>query len=218
MNNDPNPNQALFLWKMLAAESLAAREPTLSTALPKINIITERTPLIDNGYLTQEKRGATTYLSLTDKAWAWAEASFDVKLPSDDPAAQALQGLLRRLLPFLRQQELPLASLFANDHVLQSLPEADHSRAQATAKKASKKKAGRKPSRKKASKRRLARKPRRRRLPKRRLVRNPRRKRLPRRRPATHCAKSRRSDTNRRSRARKRPRLTLERSCQKRAQ
>lgn len=112
MKNELNPNQALLLWNMITGETLAAREPSLSEAKPKLKVKQERDPLLDAGYLTLEKRGRTTHLLLADKAWAWAESCSDVELPND-PGSRALQGLLRKLLPHLRKKRMALATLFA---------------------------------------------------------------------------------------------------------
>lgn len=155
MNNDLSPVQALFLWKMLTAETADAREPTLSAAVPKLSARKQRAALLEGGFLTQDKRGRTTYLSLTDKAWAWAEASLDVELPGD-PAAQALQGLLRRLLPFLRMRQLPLASLFANDEARQTVPDAHSSEAQPKPKAGTKQRSTKKATKDKAIKQKAA--------------------------------------------------------------
>src|SRR5690606_175277 len=55
------------------------------------------------------------HLVLTDKAWAWAERTHGVELLQSNSklGAQVLQDLLRVLLPFLREHELPLASVFS---------------------------------------------------------------------------------------------------------
>ena len=112
----PNPKQALFLWNMLAAETPEVREPMMSKAKPDLAPKTERRDLIDHGYLETEKRGRATHLLLTDRAWAWAAGSTDVELMQSNSriGAAALQGLLRRLLPFMNARGIALADLFAD--------------------------------------------------------------------------------------------------------
>jgi hypothetical protein len=115
MSFQPTPKQSLFLWNMITAESDEVRSPQMSKAKPQLNATKERKPLIDHGFIEAEKRGRGSFLTLTDKAWAWAAENSDVELMKSNSAigAQALQGLLRRLLPFLADNDLPLASLFA---------------------------------------------------------------------------------------------------------
>lgn len=115
MNRDVSPKQALFLWKMITAETPELREPKAGSATPRLDPKKERQPLIDKGYLNTDKRGPATHLVLTDKAWAWAAGNVDVELMKSNSkvGAEALQGLLRRLLPYLQRNELQLSSLFA---------------------------------------------------------------------------------------------------------
>lgn len=115
MNRDVSPKQALFLWKMITAETPELREPKAGSATPGLDPKKERQPLIDKGYLNADKRGRATHLVLTDKAWAWAAGSIDVELMKSNSkvGAEALQGLLRRLLPYLQRNDLQLSSIFA---------------------------------------------------------------------------------------------------------
>ena len=110
----PNPKQALFLWKMITGETPEIREPSLSKARPELK--TDRKPLIDHGFLDTEKRGSATHLRLTDKAWDWAGRCADIELMiSRGPDGTiALQGLLRRLIPYLQQRGIPLADLYSD--------------------------------------------------------------------------------------------------------
>jgi hypothetical protein len=112
----PNPKQALFLWNMIAAETPEIREPMISKAKPDL-AAPERKKLIDQGYLEAERRGRATHLILTDRAWAWAAESTDVALMQSNSriGAAALQGLLRRLLPFMNARGIALAELFADE-------------------------------------------------------------------------------------------------------
>lgn len=106
------PNQALFLWRMITGATDSIREPSLSTAIPKLK--SDRKSLVDQGYLETEKRGRSTHLLLTDKSWEWAATHLEVELlkSSSPVGAEALEGLLHRLLPFLKRSQIPLAALF----------------------------------------------------------------------------------------------------------
>lgn len=117
MSKDLTPKQSLFLWKLLTAEADSEREPKMGEAQPQLTPA-ERAPLVDAGYITLEKRkkgrSSASYVLLTDKAWAWAERTEHVRLLKSNSrvGAEALEGLLHRLIPFLKQKGIPLASLF----------------------------------------------------------------------------------------------------------
>lgn len=115
MTERPTPKQALLIWRLLTAETAQEREPTISQARPKLDPRKERRPLVDAGFVALEKRGRAQHYTLTDKAWAWAASDDGITLlKSASPVgAQALQGLLRRLVPFLRRNDLALADLFS---------------------------------------------------------------------------------------------------------
>ncbi len=119
----PNPKQALFLWKMINAETPEIREPTLMSASPKLG--KDRKPLVDQGFIEIEKRGGSTHLILTDRAWAWANQCAHVELTQANAhdGAIALQGLLRRLVPFLQSRGIPLAELFSTSFGNLATPE-----------------------------------------------------------------------------------------------
>lgn len=104
--------QALFLWRMITGPTPDVQEPKWSEAKPKIG--KERQLLVDEGYLTKEKRGKADHLLLTDKAWSWAQDATNVEVlkSRSTVGAEALEGLLHRLLPYLKAQEIPLAALF----------------------------------------------------------------------------------------------------------
>lgn len=115
MSEELKPNQAMFLWRMIAGQTPDVREPMKSKAKPDLNK-KDRQMLLSEGYLIAEKRGRADYFVLTDKAWAWAERSVNVDLlkSRSSVGAEALEGLLHRLLPYLKAQEIPLAALFAS--------------------------------------------------------------------------------------------------------
>lgn len=113
MSEELKPNQALFLWNLLTAETTEEREPMKKNAKPDLK--KDFAPLVQRGYLAIEKRGRAGHLILTDKAWAWAEQTGDVRLLQSNSkiGAQALERLLRRLIPFLLRNNIPLAALLA---------------------------------------------------------------------------------------------------------
>jgi hypothetical protein len=115
MPYSPTPKEALLLWHLITAETEDEREPLLSNARPSFTR-KQLSALVDAGFVTLEtkpgKRGK--YLALSEGAWAWAQGATGVELLKSQSSvgAIALQGLLRRLLPYLRERDVPLAELF----------------------------------------------------------------------------------------------------------
>jgi hypothetical protein len=121
MSFEPNPKQALLLWNMITGATPEERRPMMSEAKPEITP-KDRKALVDQGLLSQaigkSKKGArASFLDLTDKAWAWAGHARDVEISASPAAQLALQGLLRRLIPFLEQHDFALADLFRDGEV-----------------------------------------------------------------------------------------------------
>lgn len=116
MSFEPSEKQALFIWRLITAETPEQREPMISKARPELKIRTERTPLIEQGFVRLEARDRAKHYVLTDKAWSWAAGKSDVKLlkSTSRVGVEALQGLIRRLLPFLEKNDVPLALLFSD--------------------------------------------------------------------------------------------------------
>lgn len=124
MSYQPNPKQALFLWKLMTGETPEEREPKQSKTRPELST-KERQGLVEHGFIEVEQRKSKSpktkrttsagFIVVTDQAWAWAAEAVDVEImkSSSSVGAEALQGLLRRLLPYLQQQDIPLAALFA---------------------------------------------------------------------------------------------------------
>ncbi len=111
--------QTLFVWVLL----FTGQEPSLSKAKPKI-FPKERAQLIDAGLIRLDKRGKSTHLVLTDKAWGWAAEHLDAPFSLQSlAAAPALGGLLKRLKTFLEIRHLALAD-FLNPRPLQPKPDA----------------------------------------------------------------------------------------------
>jgi hypothetical protein len=101
---------------MITGGTPEERRPMMSKTRPDLEPL-ERKALVNHGFLSvvpgKGKSGAPAkFLELTDTAWEWASHARDVELMSSKFATPALQGLLRRLIPFLEQHELALADLF----------------------------------------------------------------------------------------------------------
>jgi hypothetical protein len=114
MTFKPSPKQALFLWKLITSNQGQAEGVMSSKTRPELKP-TEREELVRNELLHVEEKGRAKYLRPTDKAWAWAANASDVTLlkSRSSVGAEALEALLHRLLPFLSENGMPLADLFA---------------------------------------------------------------------------------------------------------
>lgn len=99
---------------MIGSEAPEDREPSLSQARPRLHPEKERQPLIDAGFVTTESRGRSRHLVLTESAWQWAAENDDLTLlrSRSTDGAVALEGVLRRVLPRLRHQGIPIAEVF----------------------------------------------------------------------------------------------------------
>jgi hypothetical protein len=119
MSFEPNERQALLLWTMIAGATPNERQPMWSAARPDLDA-SERTALVTHGFVEKtrrmSKKGApANFMALTDKAWEWASHAHDIEIMHSKFASGALQGLLRRLVPFLERREVALAELFQDD-------------------------------------------------------------------------------------------------------
>ncbi|HTA89810.1 MAG TPA: hypothetical protein VK745_09555 [Polyangiaceae bacterium] len=110
------PKQALFLWHLILTDGASDVGVMSSNTVPRLSR-TEWQALVDAGYLDSPKRGRATFLTATDRTWSWAEQAEQVELAKFDSAAgaAALEALLNRLLPLLRERGIGLAELFEND-------------------------------------------------------------------------------------------------------
>ena len=110
------PKQALFLWHLILTDGASDVGVMSSDTVPRLSR-TEWQALVDAGYLDAPKRGRATFLTATDRTWSWAEQAENVELAKlESPAgAAALEALLNRLLPLLRERDIGLAELFKND-------------------------------------------------------------------------------------------------------
>jgi hypothetical protein len=113
MTDSLKPNQALFIWKLLTGRTLEEREPAKSKAKPDLKKDFQQ--LVDQGYLTLEQRGRSRHVVLSDKAWAWAERASPVEIlkSRSSVGAEALEALINRLVPFLAERQIALASVLA---------------------------------------------------------------------------------------------------------
>ncbi|MEI9942427.1 MAG: hypothetical protein WDO69_34865 [Pseudomonadota bacterium] len=110
------PKQALFLWHLILTEGASDVGVVSSNTVPRLSR-PEWQALVDGGYLDSRKEGRATFLTATDRTWNWAEQAEKVELAKLDSAAGAvaLEALLNRLLPLLRERDIGLAELFKND-------------------------------------------------------------------------------------------------------
>lgn len=121
MNFQPTPKQALILWNLL----ITGDEPAISKIKPELKP-KERQPLIDAGLIELSKRGHSTYILLTDKAWDWAVEHFAVELSKSTFAASVLQELLKKIGAYLQKNKISLAEILRcqaiPDEPLESVP------------------------------------------------------------------------------------------------
>jgi hypothetical protein len=108
MSFQPTPKQALVMWSLL----ITGDEPAVSKVRPELKPA-ERKPLIDFGLIELVKRGRSTHIILTDKAWDWAAGHFEVELSKSNYAAPILQELLKKLGNYLNHHKIPLVELLA---------------------------------------------------------------------------------------------------------
>lgn len=120
----PNPKQALLLWRMLTATSADDRSPMQSKARPELTLA-ERAELVRGGFLELDKQKRGTRLVLTGRAWAWASSDSDVELLKSSSAigAIALEGLLRRLIPFLQARGIELDEVLPEPDATPAAPQ-----------------------------------------------------------------------------------------------
>jgi hypothetical protein len=116
------PKQALAIWRMLTAEADDVREPMWSKVRPKLTA-SERKELLQQGLVVTTRRGRANHLVLTQEAWKWAQKSGQVELGKSAEGAAALQGLLRRLLPYLEHHSIRLLDILGGTSVETSEPE-----------------------------------------------------------------------------------------------
>src|SRR4051812_16325418 len=104
------PKQALFLWHLILTDGASDIGVMSSDTVPRLSRAEWQT-LVDAGYLDASKRGRATFLTATDQTWNWAERADKIELAKFDSAAgaAALEALLNRLLPLLRERGIGLA-------------------------------------------------------------------------------------------------------------
>ncbi len=110
------PKQALFLWHLILTDGASDTGVMSSSTVPRLSRAEWQT-LVDAGFLDSPRRGRATFLTATDRTWSWAEQAEKVELVTFDPGAgtTALEALLNRLLPLMRERGIGLAELFKND-------------------------------------------------------------------------------------------------------
>lgn len=110
MSFQPTPKQALVMWSLL----ITGDEPAVSKVRPELKPA-ERKPLIDFGLIELVKRGRSTHIVLTDKAWDWASEHFDEELSKSTFAVPVLQALLKKLGSYLKHHKIPLVEFLVHE-------------------------------------------------------------------------------------------------------
>jgi len=109
----PTPKLALVMWNLL----ITGDEPAVSKVRPELKPA-ERKTLIDAGLIELVKRGRSTHIELTDKAWGWASEHFDEELSKSTFAVPVLQELLKRLGSYLKHHKIPLVEFLVHQNKL----------------------------------------------------------------------------------------------------
>ncbi len=120
MDLEPSPKQALILWKLL----FTGEEPAQSKVKPELKP-KEREPLVAAGLIEKQKRGRSTHLVLTDKAWEWAVDHFDAEVMKSMYAGPVLRALLTKLKLYLAQSGVSLAELLEPALTSDAIPGGD---------------------------------------------------------------------------------------------
>jgi len=111
MRCDPQPLQALFLWRLLAGGGGFYKDikPQLTKG--------RRNELVRAGLIAEEKQKDPrtghhcNYVALTDAGWQWAEMHLDCDVSSRSPAAgPVLQCIMTLLKAHLARHQMPLAA------------------------------------------------------------------------------------------------------------
>jgi hypothetical protein len=118
MSFQPTPKQALVMWSLV----ITGDEPAVSKVKPELKPA-EREPLIDFGLIELVKRGRSTHIVLTEKAWDWAAGHFEVELSKSNFAVPVLQGLLSKLGSYLKHHNIPLVEFLVNENPPPLLPD-----------------------------------------------------------------------------------------------
>jgi hypothetical protein len=98
------------MWNLL----ITGDEPAVSKVRPELKP-TERKPLKDAGLIELVKRGRSTHIVLTDKAWDWASEHFDEELWKSTFAVPVLQALLKKLGSYLKHHKIPLVEFLVHE-------------------------------------------------------------------------------------------------------
>lgn len=111
MSFQPTPKQALVMWNLL----ITGDEPAVSKVKPDLNPA-ERKPLSQAGLIELVKRGRSTHIVLTDKAWEWALEHFNTELSKSNFAVPVLQELLKKLGSYLKHYKIPLVEFLGEQN------------------------------------------------------------------------------------------------------
>jgi hypothetical protein len=110
MKWSPSPQQTFLVLSMLFAENEEERNPRLSS--PAVRACKKPSTwhqLKNQGWVRDEKRGRSTFLSLGDDAWDFLAENLGSPLPASSRAAELLERVLRRTRAFLATHDHSLA-------------------------------------------------------------------------------------------------------------
>lgn len=112
MSFQATPKEALVLWNLLTN----TEEPAVSKVKPKFTRA-ECNPLVAAGLIELEKRGQSTHLVLTDRAWAWASENQPVKFPPKSTATvPVLEALVELIVTNVQLNKITLAEFLRPRH------------------------------------------------------------------------------------------------------
>ena len=107
MDFQPGVTQKHLLFTLL----FTGQEPAISKTTPPLSV-KQRKELVAADLITLEKRGRSTHIRPTDKAWTWALDHLDQPVPRTLKLnAHALEGLLKGVKAHLKGTHLSLADL-----------------------------------------------------------------------------------------------------------
>lgn len=99
-----SPTEAVMLWDLLCT----GEEPAMSKVKPDLKP-SKREILVKKGIIDLEKRGSSTHILLTDKAWNCALDDLIVDGSQSTYAATAFQHLIERVKEYLQAHDISLA-------------------------------------------------------------------------------------------------------------
>ena len=110
MSFTPTNWQTLLLWSLIAEGGQGWQKDRKWNGLKR-----QRDVLVENGFITAEKKRGAFLLEVTAKGWGWAAGNLDAELPRSENAAQVFSSFLVRLGAVLEQRKLGFQELLKAD-------------------------------------------------------------------------------------------------------